>query len=204
MADPALASSTFDRRRLVKLSAGLAMTSVVGLRVATEADAGTRASYLPGDLGMVKVLATGALVGAGYYQRGAASKRLDTRTKSFFSAALQDQRANHAALANILTTAGLPAPTSEDTIVGFPAKIFRSRASIIAFGVIVERLIVGAHLGAIATSAAIDLTAASGQVAASSAAHLGYLSRLSGAKTVAPPKIILAEDAADAFGNWTS
>ena len=131
-----------DRRQLLKIGAAVGTASLIGVdRLAPSARAAST-DFLPGDLGSVKILATAALVGAGYYKQAAATTFLDTKTKSAMKAALADQEQHHKTLAAILTSAGLPAPTNEDTFVEFPKKVFRNKKATVDFGIIVERLIV--------------------------------------------------------------
>jgi rubrerythrin len=91
-----------------------------------------------------------------------------------------DENAHYTKLAAELTAAGQTPATSADIDFTYPKGSFRTRASIVKLAGRLERLTVGAYLGAVENVETPDLRLSIGQIAANEAQHEGALAALAG------------------------
>jgi hypothetical protein len=115
-----------------------------------------------------------------------------------------DEKAHYARLANVMTAAGQTPATSGDIDFSYPKLSFHGQASIMRLAEQVERLTLGAYLGAVENVETPELRLPIGQIAANEAQHAGALAGLAGGavigKAFAPAlQMAAASDALDRF-----
>jgi Ferritin-like domain len=186
------------------LGCGALLVSTSGLAAFAEA---ASADTLPdGDLAYLRLLIAAELLAVDFQGRALASGKLLLRDGAhpLFRRIRADEKAHYAHLAALLTGAGQTPATSADINFAYPKGTFRSQGSIVKVAVRIERVMVGAYVGAADSVETSDVRLAIAQIAANEAQHASGLAVLSGGsaigKAFAPALSIGAvSDALDEF-----
>jgi hypothetical protein len=109
---------------------------------------------------------------ADFYARALKAQRFGAPGDDALRRALFNETEHLAAVSGILTGAGQPAATAGDIDFSYPAKAFTSRGSIARLALELERLALGAYLGAVAAVQAASLKLPLAQIAACEAQHV--------------------------------
>jgi rubrerythrin len=171
--------------------------------------AGTASAAAPvlpdGDLAYLRLLIAAELLAIDFQTHALASHMLrHDGAAGLIKKMRTDENAHYTKLAAALTAAGGTPATSADIDFAYPKGSFRSQASIVRLAGRLERLMVGAYLGAVENVETPDLRLSIGQIAANEAQHEGALAALDGrsvvGKAFAPAMQIGAvSDALDAY-----
>ena len=169
--------------------------------------AGTASADAPpaADLAYLRLLIAAELLGIDFQTHALASRKLHTKGAAALIRRMRaDETAHYARLAAVLTAAGQTPATSADIDFSYPKGSFRSESSILKLAGRLERLMLGAYLGAAENVETAELRLPIGQIAANEAQHLGALEALEGrsviGKAFAPAlQIGSVSDALDEF-----
>jgi hypothetical protein len=149
--------------------------------------AGTAAAAAPpdADLAYLRLLIAAELLGVDFQTHALASRKLHTKgAAALFRKMREDENAHYAKLAAVMTAAGLTPATSADIDFSYPKGSFRSESAILKLAGRLERLLVGAYLGAAENVETPDLRLPIGQIAANEAQHVGALEALEGRSVI--------------------
>jgi rubrerythrin len=158
-----------------------------------------------GDLAYLRLLIAAELLAVDFQGSALASGKLQRNgARALFRRIRADEKAHYAHLAALMTAASQTPATSADIDFTYPKGSFRSQASIVKLAGRLERLSVGAYVGAVENVQTPALRLAIGQIAANEAQHEGALAALAGrsaiGKAFAPAMQIGAvSDALDEF-----
>ncbi len=158
-----------------------------------------------GDLTYLRLLVAAELLAVDFQTQALNSRKLRHDGASAVIRRMRaDENAHYANLASMLTAAGLTPATSDDIDFTYPKGSFRSRASILKLAGRLERLMVGAYLGAVENLDTPAVRLPIGQIAANEAQHASALAALGGrsaiGKAFAPAlQIGAVSDALDEF-----
>ncbi len=169
--------------------------------------AGTASAAAPpgADLAYLRLLIAAELLGIDFQTRALASRTLHTKGAATLIRGMRaDENAHYARLAAVLTAAGQTPATSADIDFSYPKGSFRSESSILKLAGRLERLMLGAYLGAAENVETAELRLPIGQIVANEAQHVGALEALEGrsviGKAFAPAlQIGSVSDALDEF-----
>ncbi len=169
--------------------------------------AGTASADAPpdADLAYLRLLIAAELLGIDFQTHALASRKLHTKGAAALIRRMRaDETAHYAKLAAVLTAAGQTPATSADIDFSYPKGSFRSESSILKLAGRLERLMLGAYLGAAENVETAELRLPIGQIAANEAQHVGALEALEGrsviGKAFAPAlQIGSVSDALDEF-----
>jgi len=143
---------------------------------------------------------------ADFYARALKARRFGAPGHDALRRALFNETEHLAAVSGILTGAGQTAATAGDIDFSYPANAFGSRGSIARLALELERLALGAYLGAVAAVQAQSLKLPFAQIAACEAQHVSVFAAEAtghglGGSFGAPLSI---DQASDALGRYTS
>ena len=169
--------------------------------------AGTASADAPpdADLAYLRLLIAAELLGIDFQTQALASRKLHTKGAAALIRRMRtDETAHYARLAAVLTAAAQTPATSADIDFSYPRGSFRSESSILKLAGRLERLMLGAYLGAAENVETPDLRLPIAQIGANEAQHLGALEALEGrsviGKAFAPAlQIGSVSDALDEF-----
>lgn len=192
-----------DLLRRGAVGGGVLLASASGLAaVAPIASADT----LPdADLAYLRLLIAAELLALDFATRALRGGKLRRNgAHALFRRIRADENAHYTQLANLLTAAGQTPATPGDIDFSYPKGSFRSQASILRLAGRLERLMVGAYVGAIENVETPELRLPIGQIAANEAQHQGAVVALAGGsvvgKTFAPAlQMGAVSDALDDF-----
>jgi hypothetical protein len=158
------------------------------------------------DLAQARLLVAMELLLADFYGRALKAKRFGAPGEDALERALFNETEHLASVSGILTGAGQTAATAGDIDFSYPAKAFDSRGGIARLALELERLALGAYLGAIATVQAQALKLPLAQIAACEAQHVSVFAAEAtghglGASFGEPLSI---DQASNALGRYTS
>jgi Ferritin-like domain len=138
-----------------------------------------------GDLAYLRLLIAAELLGIDFQTHALASRELHTKGAAALIRKMRaDETAHYASLAAVLTAASLTPATSADIDFSYPKGSFRSESSILRLAGRLERLMVGAYLGAAENVETPELRLPIGQIAANEAQHVGALEALEGRSVI--------------------
>ena len=164
------------------------------------------AATLPeGDLAYVRLLIAAELLALDFQTNALASGKLRHDGASAVVRRMRaDEKAHYTRLAGLMEDAGQTAATAGDIDFAYPAGSFRSQASILRLAGRLERLSVGAYLGAVESVETPQLRLPIGQIAANEAQHAGAVAALAGRPVIGKafvPRLPMAavSDALDEF-----
>jgi rubrerythrin len=149
--------------------------------------AGTAQAAAPpdADLAYLRLLIAAELLAIDFQTHGLASGKLHhDGAAALIKKMRTDENAHYAKLAAELTAAGQTPATSADIDFTYPKGSFRTQASIVRLAGRLERLMVGAYLGAVENVETQDLRLSIGQIAANEAQHEGALAALAGRSVI--------------------
>ena len=132
------------------------------------------------DLAYLRLLIAAELLAVDFQSRALTSGKLRREAHSLFRRIRSDESNHYRHLASLLTAAGQTAATADDINFSYPKGSFRSQASILALAGRLERLLVGAYLGAIENVETSSLRLPIGQIVANEAQHQSALAGLHG------------------------
>ena len=162
---------------------GALLVSASGL----SAFAGTASADAPpdADLAYLRLLIAAELLGIDFQTHALASRKLHTKGAAALVRRMRaDENAHYAKLAAMLTAAGQTPATSADIDFSYPKGSFRSESSILKLAGRLERLMLGAYLGAAENVETAELRLPIGQIAANEAQHVGALEALEGRSVI--------------------
>jgi hypothetical protein len=171
--------------------------------------AGTAAADTPpdADLAYLRLLIAAELLGADFQTHALASRKLHTKGAAALIRKLRaDENAHYNMLAAALIAAGQTPATSADIDFSYPKGSFRSESAILKLAGKLERLMVGAFLGAVENVVTPDLRLSIGQIAANEAQHASALKALEGRPAIgkAFPPALQMGDVSDALDGYES
>ena len=178
-----LSRAGFLRRGAV--GGGALLVSAAGLpglaHVASAAGAVDAAAPPPdSDLAYLRLLIAAELLAVDFQTTALASGKLRHGAKSLVRRIRSDETAHYKNLASAMVAAGQIPATSGDIDFSYPKGSFRSQASILRLAERVERVMVGAYLGAVENVETAALRLPIGQIAANEAQHGSALAALEG------------------------
>ncbi len=124
------------------------------------------------DLANARLLVALELLLADFYGRALQADRLGPPGRDALRRAAFNENEHLAAVSGILTGAGQTPAAAGDIDFSYPAGTFRSRGGIARTGATLERLAVGAYLGAVRSAKSVALAMPLAQIAAVEARHL--------------------------------
>jgi hypothetical protein len=159
-----------------------------------------------GDLAQARLLVALELLLVDFYARALKAQRFGAPGHDTLQRALFNETEHLAAVSEVLTGAGQPVTTAGDIDFSYPANAFASRGEVARLAVELERLALGAYLGAIAAVQAQALKLPFAQIAACEAQHVSVFAREAtghglGASFGEPLSI---DQASNALGRFTS
>lgn len=195
----------FTRAGLLRRGAvggGALLVSTSGLTAF--ADAASAATIPDADLAYLRLLIAGELLALDFQDRALASGKLRHDARPLLRKMRADEEAHYTKLANVLTVAGGTPATSGDIDFSYPKRSFHGQGSILRLAEQIERLLLGAYLGAVENVETPELRLPIGQIAANEAQHAGALAELAGGGVIgrafAPAlQMAAASDALDRF-----
>ena len=149
--------------------------------------AGTAQAAAPpdADLAYLRLLIAAELLAIDFQTQALASRKLHhDGAAALIKKMRTDENAHYTKLAAELTAAGQTPATSADIDFTYPKGSFRTQASIVRLAGRLERLMVGAYLGAVENVETQDLRLSIGQIAANEAQHEGALAALAGRSVI--------------------
>lgn len=178
--------SGVNRAELLRRGAvggGALLVSASGL----SAFAGTASADAPpdADLTYLRLLIAAELLGIDFQTHALASRKLHTKGSAALIRRMRaDENAHYAKLAALLTAARQTPATSADIDFAYPKGSFRSESSILTLAGRLERVMLGAYLGAAENVETPDLRLPIAQIAANEAQHVGALEALEGRSVI--------------------
>jgi rubrerythrin len=136
------------------------------------------------DLAYLRLLIAAELLAVDFQSKALASRKLRREAHSLFRRIRADESDHYKHLASLLTAAGQTPATADDINFSYPKGSFRSQASILALAGRLERLMVGAYIGAVENVETSSLRLTIGQIAANEAQHQSALAGLHGRPVV--------------------
>ena len=198
-------ATEFTRAGLLRRGAvggGALLVSASGLTAF--AGAASAATIPDADLAYLRLLIAGELLALDFQDRALASGKLRHDARLLFRKMRADEKAHYTKLASVLTAAGGTPATSGDIDFSYPRGSFHGQGSILRLAEQIERLLVGAYLGAVENVETPELRLPIGQIAANEAQHAGAVAELAGGGVIgrafAPAlQMAAASDALDRF-----
>lgn len=150
------------------------------------------------DLALVRLALSAEVLADAFYARASGSAAFSEGEQQALRAARFTEQRHYGVLVQSI---GPGAPAPGDFAIDFPEGTFASRARTAALGVVLEKALVGAYLGAIDAFSSAELRARAARIVASEGMHLGFLSGLErGAPIGDPfPRALDIEGAANAL-----
>ena len=133
-----------------------------------------------GDLAGLRLLIGAELLALDFQAQALSSGKLGAKSTATLKQMRSDEQAHYNGLASLLSQAGQVPATSGDIDFTYPKPTFTSESSILKLADELERLQLGAYVGANATVQTPELRVAIGQIAANEAQHTAALSALAG------------------------
>jgi hypothetical protein len=200
-----IVATEFTRADLLRRGAvggGALLVSASGLTAF--AGAASAATIPDADLAYLRLLIAGELLALDFQDRALASGKLRHDARPVFRKMRADEKAHYTKLANVLTAAGGTPATAGDIDFSYPKGSFNGEGSILRLAEQIERLLVGAYLGAVENVETPELRQPIGQIAANEAQHAGAVAELAGGGVIgrafAPAlQMAAASDALDRF-----
>jgi rubrerythrin len=137
-----------------------------------------------GDLAYLRLLIAAELLAVDFQTKALGSGKLRHAAHTLIRQVRSDERAHYTSLAALLTAAGGTPATSDDIDFTYPKGSFRSQAAVLKLAGRLERLMVGAYVGAVETVETSALRLPIGQIAANEAQHASALAGLRGESVV--------------------
>ena len=178
-------STEFTRAGLLRRGAvggGALLVSASGLTAF--AGAASAATIPDADLAYLRLLIAAELLALDFQGTALASGKLRHDARPVIRKMRADEKAHYTKLAGVLTAAGGTPATSGDIDFTYPRKSFRSQASIVRLAEQIERLLLGAYLGAVENVETPELRLPIGQIAANEAQHVSALAHALGAQPI--------------------
>jgi rubrerythrin len=172
----------FLRRGAV--GSGALLVSASGLSTIGLADASADTTPPDADLAYLRLLVAAELLAVDFQTRALSGRKLHHAAHALVRRIRSDERTHYAHLAAALTAAGQTPATADDIDFSYPKGSFRSQSSILRLAGRIERLMVGAYLGAIENVETPELRLPIGQIAANEAQHQGAFAALTGGSAV--------------------
>jgi ferritin-like protein len=161
-----------------------------------------RADTLPdADLAYLRLLVATELLGTDFYANAVAP-----RPAKDLKLARANAGSHYATLAGILTSAGQVPATADDIDFRYPKDAFHSPGAVTRLAVTLERLFLGAYLGAAGGIQTVALAQPLARIAANHAQHLAVFSQRLGRPgfTTAMPAPLPIDAATEALAAYTS
>jgi rubrerythrin len=136
------------------------------------------------DLAYLRLLIAGELLALDFQDNALASGLLRHDARPLFRRMRADEKAHYEKLATVMTAAGQTPATSGDIDFSYPKRTFHGEASIVRLAGQIERLLLGAYLGAVESLVTAELRLPIGQVAANEAQHASALAGLAGGAVI--------------------
>jgi rubrerythrin len=178
--------SGFSRAELVRrgvVGGGALIVSASGLSVLP--GVASAADTLPdGDLAYLRLLIAAELLAVDFQTRAVGSGKLQHAARTLLQRMRSDETAHYTKLAALLTAAGQTPATSADIDFSYPKGTFRSQASLTKLAARLERLQLGAYVGALGNVETAEVQFLLGQIAANEAQHAGALAALHGGSVI--------------------
>jgi hypothetical protein len=158
------------------------------------------------DLAQARLLVAVELLLADFYGRALKAQRFGASGEGALRRALFNETEHLASVSAFLTGAGQPATTADDIDFSYPAKTFGSRGSIARLALELERLALGAYLGAVAAVQASSLKLPLAQIAAVEAQHLSVFAAEATGHALGSSfgEPLSIDQASNALGRYTS
>lgn len=137
-----------------------------------------------GDLAYLRLLIAAELLAVDFQTQALGSGKLHRAARTLLHRLRSDESSHYKKLAAVLTAAGQTPATSADIDFSYPKGTFRSQASITKLAARLERLLLGAYVGAVENVETAAVRLPLGQVAANEAQHAGALAVLHGGSVV--------------------
>ena len=165
------------------LGGGALLVSASGFSAFAEA---ASANTIPdADLAYLRLLIAAELLAVDFQTHALASRKLQHKGASALIRRMHsDEQAHYTSLATVLTNAGQTPATSADIDFSYPKGTFRSQAAILELAGRLERLSVGAYVGAVENVETPSVRLPLGQIAANEAQHEGALAALAGRSVI--------------------
>lgn len=139
------------------------------------------------DLTYLRLLIGVELLALDFQSQALASGKLGHVASPVLRRMRADEKAHYTALANAMVAAGQTPATAGDINFSYPKGSFSNRASVLGLAERIERLMLGAYLGAIEDVQTATLRLPIGQIAASEAQHRSALAQLTGRSSIEQP-----------------
>ena len=133
-----------------------------------------------GDLAYLRLLAATELLALDYQEQALAGNLLSRDANAVVTKALADDKAHYAALVDLLGKGNVVAAKADDIDFAYPKASFTSEASILELARTIERLVLGAYIGALQNLQTPLIRLPVAQIAANEAQHVGALAALAG------------------------
>lgn len=161
--------------------------SAAGLSALGFAEGASAATPPDGDLAYLRLLIAAELLALDFHGKALASRRLHHAAHALSRRIRADEKAHYTRLAGLMTAAGQTPATAGDIDFSYPKGSFRSQASILRLAGRLERLLVGAYVGAIGNLETSGLRRVAGEIAANEAQHEGAVAGLTGRPVIGKP-----------------
>ena len=137
-----------------------------------------------GDLAYLRLVLAAELLAVDFQTKALGSGKLHPAAHALFRRLRSDESAHYTELAAVLTAAGQTPATSADIDFSYPKGTFRSQASLTKLAARLERLLLGAYVGAVENVETATVRLPLGQIAANEAQHAGAVAALRGGSVV--------------------
>jgi hypothetical protein len=172
----------FVRRGVV--GSGAVLVSASGLAALPGVASADTTPPPDGDLAYLRLLIAAELLAVDFQTKALGSGKLQHAAHTLLRQMRTQEQAHYKSLAAALTAAGQIPATSDDIDFSYPKGTFSSQASITRLAARLERLQVGAYLGAVESVETAQLRLPIGQIAADEAQHAGALAALHGQSVI--------------------
>jgi Ferritin-like domain len=132
------------------------------------------------DLAYARLLVATELLGADFYARAIASRRVGPRLLKRLKLAHANELQHYQSMGTILSGAGFAPAGDGDIDFSYPRGAFRSEGSVAKVALELELVMLGAYLGAVDGMQTSALKPTVARIAASEAQHVAYLSTIKG------------------------
>lgn len=161
--------------------------SASGLSALGFAEGASAAAPPDADLAYLRLLIAAELLALDFHRKALASRRLRHSAHALSRRIRADEKEHYTRLVGLMTAAGQTPATPGDIDFSYPKGSFRSQASILRLAGRLERLLVGAYVGAIENLETAELRSVVGEIAANEAQHEGALAALNGRPVIGKP-----------------
>lgn len=132
------------------------------------------------DLAYLRLLIGVELVAADFQDQASQSGKLSGAAAAAIKKMQADEKAHYAGLAQLVTAAGQIPATADDIDFEYPKGAFASQKTVLQLAWAIERLSVGAYMGAIESVQTAALRLPIGQIGANEAQHVSALAPMLG------------------------